>query len=244
MRSALPLRPLVRKLNVLLSYSRDCWKLSIPACLYVIQNNVRLLNAERSDQALNLCGRAAAIRRCVQSRRSDFPGHLQSQDSHHRSLLRLPPRPPPFRPEVGRTSLSRRGSRRRPASVDDLEFVARFARHGQGQGSLCRILRLHDLGSRRRLLRDGAQGEQGRPLDSQRPALVLLAPPGPHGCLCARRLPRRWARQAEPDGGTAHLCQLRRLGLGCRVDPGASRASSRIASCLSNRSACRSLVVS
>lgn len=24
------------------SHSRDCWKLSIPACLYVIQNNVRL----------------------------------------------------------------------------------------------------------------------------------------------------------------------------------------------------------
>ena len=25
------------------SHSRDCWKLSIPACLYVIQNNVRSL---------------------------------------------------------------------------------------------------------------------------------------------------------------------------------------------------------
>lgn len=43
--------PLVPRLSaeqaVLLVYSSDCWKLSIPACLYVVQNNVRDLRLRR-----------------------------------------------------------------------------------------------------------------------------------------------------------------------------------------------------
>lgn len=94
------------------------------------------------------------------------------------------------------------------------------ARHGSIQGFAGRWVSLHDERSRRRLLRDGAQGLESRLVDPQRAVVILFPVAGHAPCAVSQFFAHRCGT-CSPGGETTHSGPFRLLGVGCRGDPSA-----------------------
>lgn len=78
----------------------DSWKLAIPAALYTVTTTSTPRFLPNSDNSF-LASKQPPVRRGIQSRRSDLPSHLSTQNSHNSPLQRNNATSHPLPPKMG-----------------------------------------------------------------------------------------------------------------------------------------------